>query len=173
MVQSQRGKLGFRLSYTDAPNCAGSVPTVSETARVENVSACGASAGSALRFCAPASPGPAPGQVPVRGRSAPVTCRGTRWRRAGTPGPSSFYCVVTSFTIMLIIRDPRGHVLRSMLGFLILSCRSWSSSQRSSFTSSAIYNESCGISRAGSREEGFHREIPRYDYRDLRFLTLF
>lgn len=93
--------------------------------------------------------------------------------KGGHPRPSSFYCVVTSFTIMLIIRDPRGHVLRSMLGFLILSCSSWSSSQRSSFTSSAIYNESCGISRAGSREEGFHREIPSYDYCDLRFLTLF
>lgn len=52
---------------------------------------------------------------------------------------SQRYCVVTSFTIIPMIREPRGHTHRSMLGFLILSCSSWSSSQRSSFTSSATY----------------------------------
>lgn len=49
------------------------------------------------------------------------------------------YWVEMRDTIVSMIREPRGQVIKSMLGFLIFSSKSWSSSQRSSFTSSATY----------------------------------
>lgn len=51
----------------------------------------------------------------------------------------SGYCVEMRCTIMWMMREPRGQLHRSMLGLRILSSSSWSSSQRSSFTSSATY----------------------------------
>ncbi len=49
---------------------------------------------------------------------------------------------------MWMMREPRGQLHRSMLGFLILSSSSWSSSQRSSFTSSATWVPNADIYRA-------------------------
>lgn len=49
------------------------------------------------------------------------------------------YCVEISDTIVCMMRDPLGQLIRSILGFLIFSSKSWSSSHRSSFTSSATY----------------------------------
>lgn len=49
------------------------------------------------------------------------------------------YWVEIRDTMVCMMREPRGQVIKSMLGFLIFSSRSWSSSQRSSFTSSATY----------------------------------
>lgn len=49
------------------------------------------------------------------------------------------YWVEISDTMVCMMREPRGQVIKSMLGFLIFSSRSWSSSQRSSFTNSATY----------------------------------
>lgn len=61
------------------------------------------------------------------------------------------YWVVMSLTIMWMIREPLGQVHRSMLGFLILSSRSWSSSQRSSFTSSATCSHTQEILQSGTQ----------------------
>ena len=52
---------------------------------------------------------------------------------------AAIYCVLMSCTIAVMIRLPRGHVHRSMLGCWILSSRSWSSSSLNSLTSSATY----------------------------------
>lgn len=52
------------------------------------------------------------------------------------------YCVEMSDTMVCMMRDPRGQLIKSMLGFLIFSSKSWSSSQRSSFTNSATYIKS-------------------------------
>lgn len=49
------------------------------------------------------------------------------------------YWVEIRDTMVCMMREPRGQVIKSMLGFLIFSSRSWSSSQRSSFTNSATY----------------------------------
>lgn len=52
------------------------------------------------------------------------------------------YWVEMRWTIMWMMREPRGQLHRSMLGLLILSSSSWSSSQRSIFTSSATWDKS-------------------------------
>lgn len=154
LVQSQRGKLGFGLSYHWHSKLCWECPHVSRNTK------CGKCLLRVVepRLCTPTSPGQAQVRSSVRGRNAAVTCGTGGGEEQASQAQS--YCVVTSFTIMLMIREPLGHVHRSMLGFLILSWRSWSSSQRSSFTSSAIYNKSCSISCAGSKGEGFHRETP-------------
>lgn len=101
-----------------------------------------------LKVCGASGPArclpwaPSPGQPRERslpgGRGAAVIAQVSEKQGKSKHSPETgLYCVVTSFTIMLMIRDPRGHVHRSMLGFFILSWRSWSSSQRSSFTNSA------------------------------------
>lgn len=54
---------------------------------------------------------------------------------------SERYWVEMRWTIMSMMREPRGQVQRSMLGLLILSSSSWSSSQRSLFTSSATWSK--------------------------------
>lgn len=51
----------------------------------------------------------------------------------------TYYWVEITDTMVCMMREPRGQVIKSMLGFLIFSSRSWSSSQRSSFTNSATY----------------------------------
>lgn len=119
---------------TDTPNCAGSVPMFSETP-VWRLS---------LGLWGPGSVPQGQPQVSLPWEVGVLLClAGNRGEEQAT-GQS--HCVVISFTIMLIIRDPLGQVHRSMLGFLILSWRSWSSSQRSSFTSSATYDANCCIS---------------------------
>lgn len=141
---------GFRLFYHWHSKLCRECPTPSET-RVWSL------AGSALGPRVPSSPGPAPGlqsEVEVL-----LWLAGSRGGDEQVPRARG-YCVVTSFTIMLMIREPRGHVHRSVLGFLILSWRSWSSSQRSSFTSSAIYNENAVLAVLGGKGKAFIEKYP-------------
>jgi len=139
VTEKKTGKLVFRLPRTDAPNCAGSVPVLSEIQKVwePSLSVCGASADCTVPALGSFTRA-AQAQSLVGGRGAALISQVSKKQGSSKHSPKTgLYCVVTSFTIMLMIRDPRGHVHRSMLGFFILSWRSWSSSQRSSFTSSA------------------------------------
>lgn len=61
------------------------------------------------------------------------------WQQKGEGVKRQHYWVEMRCTIMWMMREPRGQLHRSMLGLLILSSSSWSSSQRSSFTSSATW----------------------------------
>ena len=49
------------------------------------------------------------------------------------------YCVVTSWTMVAMMRLPRGQLHRSSFGVSILSSRSWSNSRRNSLTNSATW----------------------------------
>lgn len=157
LVQSQKDKLGFRLSYHWHSKLCWECPHIFRNTSVETVSWV-------------VGPGSAPqGQpqvsVPWEVGVLPCLAGELRWK-AGSSG--HLHCVVISFTIMLIIRDPLGQVHRSMLGFLILSWRSWSSSQRSSFTSSATCDGNSALAVGG-----FHSKASNYDYHGLRPLTGF
>lgn len=137
VTEKKTGKLVFRLPHPDTPNCAGSVLVLSEILSLGNL----LKGVWCLRWLRSARPGLLPQSGPKhRARlEVEVLLLFPRWARSSGVASTllRLYCVVTSFTIMLMIRDPRGHVHRSMLGFFILSWRSWSSSQRSSFTNSA------------------------------------
>lgn len=61
------------------------------------------------------------------------------------------YWVEMRWTIMWMMREPRGQAQRSMLGLLILSSSSWSSSHRSIFTSSATWR--------GTKARGLQRAV--------------
>lgn len=165
LVQSQRGKLGSDCPTTDTPNCAGSVPTPSET----RVWKCflGVEPGwLALRPRVPTSPGPAPGlqsEVEVL-----LWLAGEQgWWRAGAPGSG------------LLCGDKlHNHADNSRTSRTRTQVRAWVFNfileELVKFTAKFLYQFSylqwkCSVSCAGRKGEGFHREISNHEYHSAAY----